>query len=518
MLGAIGVLATMLIALQGNWLRVRVSQEATAVFVAKDVVADILPPPLYLIELRLVLSQAVEGTMAPAEAARQFDRLVSEYDQRVDYWTRNPPHGLERQLLGAQHAAAQKFIGAAKSMIMAPLSAGDVDSARKNLPVLQALYAQHRAGVDETVVAGNKFAEENIAAFDSTQLWSSRLSLAVALAVTASVVMLYRLVHRSVSVPLTACTQLSRQIADGDLTANRMRGRTREDVIGELEMALLDMKDNLIRIVGSVREGADSVATASTQIALGNADLSGRTEQQASALQETASSLEELGATVKQNAANALQANQLAQGASGVAMKGAEAVMRVVSTMRGINESSKKVSDIIGVIDGIAFQTNILALNAAVEAARAGEQGRGFAVVAGEVRSLAGRAAEAAKEIRGLIIASVEDIDRCSTLVDQAGVTMTEVVDSIKHVTDLMGDISAASVEQSNSVAHVGKAVTQMDRTTQQNSALVEEGAAAAESLRARARQLADAVGVFKLAHAAVQDTAGHSQAGLRSA
>lgn len=259
------------------------------------------------------------------------------------------------------------------------------------------------------------------------------------------------------------------------------------------------MQSSLVKVVSSVRQGSESVATASAEIAHGNHDLSSRTESQASALEQTAASMEELGAAVKQNAESARTANQLAQSASTVAIQGGEVVGRVVETMKGINESSRKIFDIISVIDGIAFQTNILALNAAVEAARAGEQGRGFAVVASEVRSLAGRSAEAAKEIKSLIGASVERVEQGSALVDQAGKTMTEVVASIRRVTDIMGEISAASNEQAMGVAQVGEAVTHMDQATQQNAALVEEMAAAASSLKSQAEDLVQTVAVFEL-------------------
>ncbi|EXU80041.1 methyl-accepting chemotaxis protein [Comamonas aquatica DA1877] len=275
------------------------------------------------------------------------------------------------------------------------------------------------------------------------------------------------------------------------------------DEIGQLLTALRDMQANLSQVVRSVRHGSDNVATASSEIAQGNQDLSARTESQASALEETSASMEELGSTVKQNADNARQANQLAQNASNVAVQGGQVVAQVVDTMKGISESSAKIADIISVIDGIAFQTNILALNAAVEAARAGEQGRGFAVVAAEVRSLAGRSAEAAKEIKALITASVQRVDQGTSLVDQAGATMNEVVQSIRRVTDIMGEISAASSEQSAGVAQVGEAVTQMDQATQQNAALVEEMSAAATSLHGQAQELVQAVAVFKLGHAA---------------
>ena len=290
--------------------------------------------------------------------------------------------------------------------------------------------------------------------------------------------------------------QLARAVAQGDLTTQIYLNPGDKQSL----MAWLDvMQRQLGEAVLKVRQGSVSVATASGEIAHGNADLNQRTEEQASALEETAASMEELSSTVKQNADNARQANQLALGASTVAIKGGEVVGQVVQTMKGINDSSKKIADIIGVIDGIAFQTNILALNAAVEAARAGEQGRGFAVVASEVRSLAGRSADAAKEIKSLINASVERVEQGTALVDQAGATMTEVVSSIKRVTDIMGEISAASTEQSAGVAQVGEAVSQMDRATQQNASLVEQSAAAAESLKAQAQALVQAVAVFKL-------------------
>ncbi|MES2959464.1 MAG: methyl-accepting chemotaxis protein [Pseudomonadota bacterium] len=289
-------------------------------------------------------------------------------------------------------------------------------------------------------------------------------------------------------------------VAGGDLGTPLAVAAGRES---SLMGRIRDMQRSLSEVVHSVRLNAQSVATGSEQIAGGNSDLSQRTEQQAAALQRTAASMEELGATVKQNADNAKQANQLALGASTVALKGGKVVGEVVDTMKGINDSSKKIADIISVIDGIAFQTNILALNAAVEAARAGEQGRGFAVVAGEVRNLAQRSAEAAKEIKRLINTSVERVEQGTALVDQAGVTMAEIVSSIKRVTDIMGEISAASSEQSIGVAQVGEAITQMDQATQQNAALVEESAAAAESLKAQAQQLVAAVAVFQLAQQA---------------
>jgi methyl-accepting chemotaxis protein len=259
------------------------------------------------------------------------------------------------------------------------------------------------------------------------------------------------------------------------------------------------MRDRFSGIVSQVREGSEGVATASAEIAQGNNDLSARTEHQARALEQTATSMAQLSATVRQNAESASQASQMAVSASAVAVQGGAVVAQVVDTMKGINQASRKIADIIGVIDGIAFQTNILALNAAVEAARAGEQGRGFAVVASEVRSLAGRSAAAAKEIKMLIDTSVARVTQGTTLVDQAGTTMAEVVGSIQRLRDIVGEISAASHEQSAGVSHVGAAVTQMDQVTQQNAALVEQMAAAASSLRMQAHELVKTVAVFKV-------------------
>ena len=321
------------------------------------------------------------------------------------------------------------------------------------------------------------------------------LVLSISAAIASIVIGLF--ITRSITRPLGEAVQVATSVAAGDLST-RIEVQA-QDETGQLLAALKAMQGGLEKVVSRVRNGSEGVATASAEIAQGNQDLSARTESQASALEETAASMEELSSTVKQNADNARQANQLAQSASTVAVKGGEVVAKVVDTMKGINDSSKKIADIISVIDGIAFQTNILALNAAVEAARAGEQGRGFAVVASEVRSLAGRSADAAKEIKGLINASVERVEQGTALVDQAGATMTEVVGSIRRVTDIMGEISAASNEQSLGVAQVGEAITQMDQATQQNAALVEEMAAAASSLKGQAQELVSTVAIFKL-------------------
>jgi methyl-accepting chemotaxis protein len=315
------------------------------------------------------------------------------------------------------------------------------------------------------------------------------------------------LVSRSITRPLNDALRVARTVAAGDLSS-RIEVHSRDET-GQLLQALKEMNESLMRIVGEVRSGTDTIATVSHEIATGNLDLSSRTEEQASSLEQTASSMEELTSTVRQNAEHAKQANELAISATDVAVKGGDVVSRVVDTMNSINTSSKKIVDIISVIDGIAFQTNILALNAAVEAARAGEQGRGFAVVASEVRNLAQRSAAAAKEIKTLISDSVEKVDAGAALVDQAGATMGEIVSSIKRVTDLMAEMAAASAEESSGIEQINKAINQMDHITQQNAALVEEAAAASDSMQGQAANLAAVVSVFKLDGMAAASSAG---------
>jgi methyl-accepting chemotaxis protein-1 (serine sensor receptor) len=409
------------------------------------------------------------------------------------------PAGEERLLI-EKFIAAHAIMGQGYRKALEEFKAAGLESAVGD----KAVRGMDRAPSKLLDEAGDKLAAASATAAAQTDAAGKRatfMSLAVILVTcivsVVGAVFFSRTITRQLGGEPATAADLAQSVAEGDLTVRiDLKPGDTTSLMAQLEA----MQDSLVKLVGEVRGNAESVATASAQISQGNADLSQRTEQQASALQQTAATMEELGTTVRQNADHAQQANQLAQAASGVAIKGGEVVRQVVGTMKGISESSKKIADIIGTIDGIAFQTNILALNAAVEAARAGEQGRGFAVVASEVRSLAQRSAEAAKEIKSLISASTERVEQGTALVDQAGQTMGEVVSSIRRVTEIMGEISSASTEQSNGVAQVGQAVSQMDQATQQNAALVEESAAAAASLNTQARTLVQVVSVFKLA------------------
>jgi methyl-accepting chemotaxis protein len=403
----------------------------------------------------------------------------------------------EKRLLD-EITAARKAYNEARDAVSKARAADDSETANrlideKFVPASKRYQAGLRELLDVQRKAIDVSAEQIQAAGATSLHMQGLLSGFLALLVVGAGFLL----RNSIVGPLREAIDVARRVAKGDLTANiQVTGR---DEASQLLEALRDMNDALRSLVTNVISGTGSIAHASDEIAAGNIELSSRTEQQASSLEETASSMEELTSTVKQTSDNARQANQLAGSASDVAAKGGTVVRQVIATMGQISASSNKIVDIIGVIDGIAFQTNILALNAAVEAARAGEQGRGFAVVAAEVRSLAQRSAAAAKEIKGLIGASVASVEAGSTLVGEAGTTMEEIVDSIRRVADIMGEISAATGEQTLGIEQINEAISQMDQTTQQNASLVEEASAASETLQRQAAELADAVRVFKL-------------------
>ena len=432
-----------------------------------------------------------------SSAIQQLDKNISAGNKQwADYMATylTPDEEVIAKKLAEQRAS---YLQSALAPAVAALKAASLDEVKKLDAELQAKYVPLHQSLEKLIQLQLKVAKEEFDAAEQRHGTVSTVSISAMVLGTLFAVLFGMLLIKNISQLLAQSNAVATAVADGDLTYPIKVDGNNE--VAQLLRTLTNMQGKLQDMVSRVRVGSDEVSLAATEIAHGNQDLSARTESQASSLEETSASMEELNATVQQNAENARQANQLAKSASAVAVEGGKVVSQVVDTMKGINESSSKIADIISVIDGIAFQTNILALNAAVEAARAGDQGRGFAVVASEVRSLAGRSAEAAKEIKRLISVSVERVAQGSSLVDQAGTTMDEVVSSIRRVTDIMGEISTASAEQSSGVTQIGNAVVQMDQATQQNAALVEEMAAATLSLRTQANELVETVAIFKL-------------------
>lgn len=450
--------------IQMNWLRTEAFLKASDAQYASKLKKDMSA----VVEVQSKRMQEVRGYLLPGKETQLYEQVIAARDA----------YRVKRTELVKAKEAGQDMAAQADT-VLAPVF-------QNYAGMLQALTQT----LDEDVADSLK---DTTAKAVASIAWIGGSSV---VAILAGLFLAWLTTH-SITAPVQQAVQATSAIAAGDLATPIPKGA--KDEPGQLLNELAHMRSKLADIVANVRQSAESVSTASAEISQGNHDLSARTERQASALQQTAASMEELGSTVKQNSDSAQQANKLARDANDVALQGGNVVTQVVETMKGINDSSKRIADIISVIDGIAFQTNILALNAAVEAARAGEQGRGFAVVASEVRGLASRSAEAAKEIKELISASVSRVEQGTALVDKAGHTMTEVVQSIRRVTEIVSEISAASSEQSEGVGQVGEAVMQMDQTTQQNAALVEEMAAAASSMKTQALDLVQLVSVFQL-------------------
>lgn len=468
----------------------------------KDLIADVLPPPEYIIESYLVTLQlAASDDKAEQDAlTARLKILKTDYDARHEFWLKEELDGnLADILLRQAHQPAIAFYATAFGELVPAVQKSDNAAVAEATARLKAFYATHRTAVDEVVkLTAKRIAEDESMAKDRIASASLLLMLILAGSLGASV-LVAAVIVRGLLTDLGGephyAVEITRQIASGDLTMDiAVKNNDRQSLLYSMKT----MQAVLAETVANIKTAVESVSTGSHQIAVGNFDLSARTEHQASSLEQTAASMEELTGTIKQNAESARLASNLANSASDVAAKGGAVVSEVVSTMQSIDASAKKIVDIISVIDGIAFQTNILALNAAVEAARAGEQGRGFAVVASEVRMLAQRSAAAAKEIKALIGDSVEKVGTGARLVDQAGVTMDEVVASIRRVSGIISEIAAASIEQQAGIEQVNQAVSQMDQVTQQNAALVEEASAAAKSLQDQADHLTETVARFK--------------------
>jgi methyl-accepting chemotaxis protein len=496
-----------------SWLRNIAEENNVETAAAVDMRIALFERALTVRNLHIaLLTDAGTTEKSPDFLKEQADRISKETDRVKEMRTK---FGNARKRLDSIYATQGEAADTEKALLAkmteidkraVPLEDDLFDAMRngksfeQSFEYIKGARNQLRLNMDSTIGLAKIIDQRNavvvtnaIAVYDKARQWMIGLSVLAILVGT----MLAWLTTRSITRPIERAVRVAQTVAEGDLSVRV--DVTSKDETGQLMLALKEMIRSLSGIVNEVRNGTHSIATGSQQIAAGNLDLSSRTEEQASALEETASSMEELTSTVKKNADNARQANHLAVSASGIAVKGGEVVSKVVSTMVSIDASARKIVDIISVIDGIAFQTNILALNAAVEAARAGEQGRGFAVVASEVRSLAQRSAAAAKEIKMLIGDSVDKVGAGSRLVAETGATMAEIVSSVHRVTDIMSEILAASEEQSSGIEHVSQAINQMDQVTQQNAALVEEAAAAASSLEEQAARLAQAVRIFRL-------------------
>ncbi|MBJ7311032.1 methyl-accepting chemotaxis protein [Rugamonas sp. CCM 8940] len=502
-LGFAIVLALSVVATSVALVNARANAAATKQMMAKPLAKERIVSDWYVLIYSAVARTAMIARSSDTELSTTFADVIAASSKKggalLDTIQGLIDSDEEKQMYQSAVALRAKYQDA-KTAVMNAKKAGDAALAERVYKDSFAPAAEaYQSKVQAFLAHQRKIIDDTAHAIDAANDRSNTLLMVLAVLLVVVGGSAAWVISRSITVPLKTALDIASTVASGDLTTQFHASAG--DEIGDLMTALKAMNEALRSIVSQVQVGTHSIATASAEIASGNLDLSSRTEEQASSLEETASSMEELTSTVKQNADNARQANTLAQAASDVAEKGGSIVGQVVDTMGSIDASAKKIVDIIGVIDGIAFQTNILALNAAVEAARAGEQGRGFAVVASEVRNLAQRSAGAAKEIKALIGDSVEQVDIGARLVQQAGATMGEVVASVKRVTDIMGEITSASSEQSMGIDQVNVAIAQMDQVTQQNAALVEQAAAAAASMQEQAAGLAQAASVFKLGH-----------------
>ena len=495
-MAAIGITAVSACALTDLWSESRLSQASQRAFVAKDVVADILPPPMYLIEMRLLLSQALEGRLDTAQAKSELARLDKEYQARVSQWQANPPFGLEQDLLGAQHQAAVELIGAAQLML-ARLDAGDPDAARQQLDVVHALYLKHRAAVDVTVVRGNALSSQSMAEFDATvERGRSLQLLLLGLSVLGLGLLSWQLA-RSVTRPLDQAVDLAEAVAGGDLSRQvAIEGR---DETARLLQSLERMRTQLGDMVSELRQGSLRMASVCAQIHAGNLDLKSRTAGHLDELGHVRGNLAEVTRMISHSAQAAEQAAGLVESVETAARRGQEAMGRMSETMSGIAASSARVSEIVGVIESIAFQTNLLALNAAVEAARAGDQGRGFAVVATEVRMLAQRSSLAAREIRTLAADSTRQVGSGTDLAAGTARAIVDMATQVETMNRLVKDIWETTFAQTSGIAQLGEAVEMLSKAGDANVTLAEQSSQATASLEDEARRLTGSVSRFRL-------------------
>ncbi len=495
-LALLSVLILCACALTGMAVTRELARHSTKALVAKDVVADIMPPPVYLIELRLVLSQMAEGSIAPQAALREVERLSGEYDARVSYWMKEPPFGLERHLLGQQHEHAKAFMVQARAVAERHLR-GDVDGARQALTQAHTLYAAHRTAVDQTVAAGAALAQSAIGDFDDAARRSQGLLLAVLLLGMVSMLGLSWVLSRSIVRPIQKARDLALAVASGDLRQRlEVRGA---DEPAELVDALNRMCASLAGVVDDVRRSSTNLAAASEEMASGSMNLKDRADKHQTELRSTSQALKAVTGFVAQNAKAAEDASQLARQTGDTAGQGVTAVEEVGQTMKGITQSSLRVADMVGLIEGIAFQTNLLALNAAVEAARAGEQGKGFAVVAGEVRQLANRSAGAAKEIRALVEASRTQVLAGGPLAEGARSSIREMVGQVNSMSELVQGIWETTFAQSSGINMLDESMEVLATDAENHLALVTQTTELALGLAEEAGALTRAVRTFRL-------------------
>jgi len=491
----ISLLGCSIISMYGFYNQNHMKDLSVKSFTAKDIVADILPPPLYLIEYRLTISQAIEGSISFEEAESKTNQLEKDYLDRIEYWKKNESYGLNSHLLGNQHSSAVSFINYSKENILTKLK-NKTEISKDDIQKAHQLYLEHRKYVDGTVTLANNLATESSQSLNDYMSSSLTMIAGIFILTLFFILVVSKLIIKSIESTIRRCKIIAEKIANGDLSLHKNNNVERNDIIGELEKSLENMKEQLLNIVSTVKYNSQELADAVSQIAEANRDLSSRTEQQAASVEETSSTMTYINGIVTSNSERTQQAKNIVFEASEITADGSKIVQDVISKMNEINLSSNKIQEIVSVIDGIAFQTNILALNAAVEAARAG---RGFAVVAGEVRTLSKRSADAAEEIKELIAISSQKTEDGNILVSKAGEIMNNILLSVNNTNMLFSQISQSMIEQKGTIESITGSVSQIDDSIQQNAAMVEEMSATTDNLNNQAINLVKSISHFKV-------------------